>query len=97
MATLRVAHPPEQTRVFPGNFFNWEWIQSEDVKELAYGLRLVSELTALAYKGLRVAVAEDRAPDSDDIYELIGDLADQSSLGAIALAQKLHALPEEGA
>ena len=76
-----------------GNCIDWDWVQSQNVKELAYGLRVNSELAMLAYKGLRAYEAEVGTP-ADDVYQLIEALVHNVSLGAFVRARKLEALPE---
>ena len=92
MTTKSVA-PTELAPRFPGNFIGCDWVQSQNVKELAYGLRVNSELAMLAYKGLRAYEAEVGTP-ADDVYQLIEALVHNVSLGAFVPARKLEALPE---
>lgn len=62
--------------------------------ELAYGLRVSTELASLAYAGLRHH--EDTAGiPHEDIYQLVGVLLDVPAIGAFRLAAELGALPKE--
>ena len=72
----RIAPPQKNTTAppFPGNYIGLEWTQSENVKELAYGLRVHSTLAMLAYKGLQAHQAEAGIP-RDDVYALVEALS----------------------
>ena len=101
MATSKITRiTPPQTEdsslKFPGpsNYLALEWIESEDVKRIAYGLRVHSTLAMLAYKGLVVHQAEAGIPH-DDVYGLVDALVSNVDLAAFVLAQKLDALPKD--
>jgi len=78
----------------PGNYLDLEWIQREDLKEVAYGLRVHSTLAMLAVKGLRAHEADAGIP-RDDVYALVDALVSNVDLAAFILAQKLDALPKD--
>jgi hypothetical protein len=80
----------------PGNFVGSDWLDSDDVKDLAYGLRVNALLAMLALKGLRAYEANVGTP-TDDVYELVDSLVHTVATGAGVLARKLDALPEEDA
>ena len=94
----RIAPPPPTGDYprFPSNYLGLEWTQTENVKQLAYGLRINSTLTMLAYKGLVVHQAEAGIP-LDDVYALVDTLVSGVDLAAFVLAQKLDALPRDEA
>src|SRR2546428_6084794 len=81
---------------FTSQYLGLEWTQSENVKELAYGLRINSTLAMLAYKGLRAHEVEAGIP-LDDVYALVESLVSGVDLAAFVLAQKLDALPRDEA
>ena len=86
--------PAEDYPRFPSNYLGLEWTQTENVKQLAYGLRLNSALAMLAYKGLRAHEAEAGIP-LDDVYALVEALVSGVDIAAFVLAQKLDALPKD--
>jgi len=97
-------HPPQTTLrntdleflKHPGNFVGSDWLDSDNVKELAYGLRVNAVLAMLASRGLLGYEADVGTP-ADDVYKLVDSLIHTVSTGAVALAQKLEALPGEDA
>jgi len=95
-ATIARIAPPQKNTTpppFPGNYIDLEWTQSENVKELAYGLRVHSTLAMLAYKGLQAH--QDAGIPRDDVYALVDALVSGVELAAFVLAQKLDALPKD--
>ena len=92
----RIAPPQKNTTAppFPGNYLDLEWTQREDVKEVAYGLRVHSTLAMLAYKGLQAHQAEAGIPH-DDVFALVDALVSGVELAAFVLAKKLDALPKD--
>src|SRR5467141_781318 len=88
--------PTEDYPRFPSHYLGLEWTQTENVKQLAYGLRINSTLAMLAFKGLRAHEVEAGIP-LDDVYALVDTLISGVDLAAFVLAQKLDALPKDEA
>lgn len=91
MADTSIAPTPVRRR--PEHYLAMGWIESGDVRELAYGLRVSTELAVLAFAGLREQ--ETIGVPHEDIYELVAALVNIPALGAFNLAKELGALPEE--
>ncbi len=84
----------ERRGAFSGSgILSYEWLVTDDVKELARGARAVSTLALLAFAGMMQAIATDSGLSGDNQEEaLLGDLLDLASQACFCLEQKLGAV-----
>ena len=79
--------------LFPGNYIGGDWTETDDARDLAYGLKVNSDLALLVYMGLGAFERETGTPP-DGVYAMLEAVIHDVSIGAERLAKKLEAMPD---